>query len=63
MEWLTIKINHPKLDCKIVARGENFLGWGYKVDIFELDSKIYTEQEAADHLGSHEYTRWMELTE
>ena len=62
MEWLTINVNPPKLDCPIVARGEDNFGLGFKHATFEFDSSIFTEEEAANHLDSHEFTRWGDIS-
>ncbi len=63
MSWLTININPPKLDCHIVARTADEFGYGYNVSAFEFDSSIFTEEEVAMHLESHNFVEWMELLE
>jgi hypothetical protein len=61
MEWLTININPPKLDVKIVARSDDKYGYGCNADVYEFDSKIFTEEEAAMHLQNEDKIQWLEL--
>ena len=63
MKWLTIDINPPKLDVSIVARGEDKFGLGSKKDVFEFDSTVFTEEEAAGHLLINGFVYWLELPE
>ena len=61
MSWLTIKINPPKLDVKIVARTGDEFGYGYSAEIFEFDSSNFTEEEAEMYLQNRSYIEWLEL--
>lgn len=59
--WLTISINPPKLDEKIVVRGADTTGLGCSMEIVEFDSAMFDEDEAADHLIHSEFIEWLEL--
>ncbi len=61
MNWLTININPPKLDVAIVARTANEFGYGPKVEVFEFDSDIHSEDDAIAHLENHSFIEWLEL--
>jgi len=61
IEWSTINIIPPKLDAHIVARSSDEFGWGCTIEIFELDSKKFTEEEAIMHLENHGFIEWLEL--
>ena len=63
VEWLTVNINPPKLNVKIVARSDDKYGYGCNAEVFEFDSKEFNEDEAAQHLNNHSFIEWMELPE
>ena len=43
MNWLTISINPPKLDVKIVAMTSDELGYGFSAKVFEFSHNAFLE--------------------
>lgn len=60
-QWLTVRINPPKLDEVIVARSADEFGYGATKELFEFDSKVFTEEEAIMHLQNRSLIEWTEL--
>lgn len=61
MKFLTIGINPPALDCQIVAKSENRFGWGADYRLYNFDSGIYTEEEAALHMLAGGMVYWKKV--
>lgn len=63
MKWLSININQPKLDCTIIVRTSDEFGLGSTKELFEFDSKLFTEEEAEAVLQNRSFIEWMEIPE
>ena len=60
-EWLTVKINPPKLDVPIVARTSDKFGYGAHHEAFTFDSVLMDEDAAVAHLENFSFVEWLEL--
>ena len=63
MKWLTIEVNPPKLDEKIVVRTEDFIGLGRTIELIEFSSECFDEQGAVDCLAGTDFIEWLGLPE
>ena len=60
-KWIEVHEVLPVLDAVIVARTANEFGFGYACEVYEFDSKMFTQVDAAMCLINDGFVSWLEL--